>query len=364
MRWLRTGRPRALAFALAAALGIVIEDQAVENIGVRAVGAVGGKTGRARGSPRLPSHDMITDGLARNVVGVWKDAGARWLAELPSILGELARDWDLTVGAPFELSYHYVTSVTCGDGTPAVLKLGVPSGSSLAEEAPGLAAFAGRGAVRLLRADLDRGALLLERVTPGWRVRELVPDRDGEATSAAVAVMRRLHVPPPPGCALPDALTQVRAFDDYAAVHGDAGPLPLDLVVRAGGLMRELCASATERVVLHGDLHHDNILRATREPWLAIDPHGLVGDPCYEVGSWMFDPDPEDRDEALTALVPSRVEQLADELAMPIDRVVAWGFVKAVMSDVWSAEDWSPGADWSPISRAFDVARLLLPRLP
>nr|WP_261986715.1 aminoglycoside phosphotransferase family protein [Actinomadura sp. HBU206391] len=165
-------------------------------------------------------------------------------------------------------------------------------------------------------------------------------------------------------CALRTALALVEAFDDYVTVHGEAGPLPLDLVVRAGGLMRELCASATERVVLHGDLHHDNILRATREPWLAIDPHGIVGDPGYEVGALLFNPDPDDRDESLTALVPQRVEQLADGLAMPVDRVVAWGFVKAVTSDVWSAEGWSPVADRSPISRALDVARLLLPRLP
>ncbi|GAA3164187.1 aminoglycoside phosphotransferase family protein [Planomonospora alba] len=306
---------------------------------------------------------MITGRLAENAVQVWGDDGARWLAALPSALTAVARDWDLTVGEPYELSHHYVTRVVCGDGTPAVLKLGLPGGTPLAEEAAALAAFGGRGAVRLLRADPVRGALLLERADPGGRLRDLVPARDAEATSVLAAVMRRLHVPPPPGCPLPDALSQATAFDDYAAAHGGNGPLPLELVVRAGGLMRELCASATRRVVLHGDLHHDNVLRATREPWLAIDPHGLVGDPGYDAGTLLYDPDPDDRDEALTALVPARVERLADELAMPVDRVVAWGFVKAVMSDVWTAEAWTPGADWSPVSRAFDVARLLLPRL-
>jgi streptomycin 6-kinase len=169
-------------------------------------------------------------------------------------------------------------------------------------------------------------------------------------------------VAPPDGSAIPEALAQADAFDEYVARFGDGGPLPLDYVVRAGALMRELCASATDRVVLHGDLHHDNILRATREPWLAIDPHGIVGDPGYETASLLFNPDPDNRDEALTALVPARIEQLADGLAMPIERVVAWGFVKAVMSDVWTAEGWTPAAR-SPISRALDVARLLAPML-
>lgn len=306
---------------------------------------------------------VVPDVLARNVVAAWGHDGARWLADLPRVLDDIAEDWDLATGAPYDLSYHYVAAVTCPDGTPAVLKLGVPTGDSLRCELPALAAFGGRGAVRLLRADLDRGALLLERAEPGWRARDLVPTRDAEATSAAVSVMRRLHAAPRPTGAMPDALTQRAAFDDYLAAHPVGGPLPRELVVRAAGLMRELSTSATGRVVLHGDLHHDNILRATREPWLAIDPHGIIGDPGYEIGALLYNPDPDDRDEALAALVPSRVEQLADELAMPLDRVVAWGFVKAVMCDVWSAEDWSPSANMSPISRAFDVARLLLPRL-
>src|SRR4051794_2792007 len=115
--------------------------------------------------------------LTRNVVDTWGNDGARWLTNLPRTLAEVAAAWELTVGAPFELSYHYVAAVTCADGTPAVLKLGVPGGGSLADEAPALAAFAGRGAVRMLRADLDVGALLLERIEPGWRASDLVPAR-------------------------------------------------------------------------------------------------------------------------------------------------------------------------------------------
>jgi streptomycin 6-kinase len=254
-----------------------------------------------------------------------------------------------------------VCAVTCGDGTPAVLKLGMPGAGSLVLEALALDAYGGRGAVRLLRADRDREILLLERITPGDRLRDLVPHRDTEATAVAAGVARRIRTAPPPGCGLPELLsTLTRAFDGYAARHGSTGPLPLDLVVRAGGLARELCASAAESVVLHGDLHHDNILRSDRDGWLAIDPHGVRGDPGYDIGALLYNPGPDDRDEALTALVPARVEQLAEALAMPVDRVVAWGFVKAVLSDVWTVVD-SP-AHFSS-SRALDVARLLASRL-
>jgi streptomycin 6-kinase len=86
-------------------------------------------------------------------------------------------------------------------------------------------------------------------------------------------------VPPPPDCPLPDVASRLTAFDEYLAAHGDRGPLPADLVGRAAGIVRELCTSGPGPFVLHGDLHHDNVLRAGREPWLAIDPHGVVGDP-------------------------------------------------------------------------------------
>jgi streptomycin 6-kinase len=320
------------------------------------------RVARLAAAPRIVGA-VTPDVLTRNVVTIWGEDGRRWLAGLPELLARIARDWELTVdGGTYELSYHYVTAVTCADGTPAVLKLGVPGGDSLRNEALALRTWSGRGAVRLLRTDLARGALLLERAEPGVRLRDLVPTRDTEATSVAAAILRRLAVPPAPDCPLPDVSTLVGGLDDYVARHGQTGPLPGGIVARAAGLMRELCASAPARVVLHGDLHHDNILRAGREPWLAIDPHGFVGDPGYDVATLLYNPAPGDRDPALTALVPARVEQLADELAMPVDRVVAWGFVHAVLSDVWAAEGWAPG-DPSPASRALDVARLLLPRL-
>ena len=135
--------------------------------------------------------------------------------------------------------------------------------------------------------------------------------------------------------------------------------LPRRWVQRAAGLFGELCASSLGKVVLHGDLHHDNVLQATREPWLAIDPHDVVGDPGYETGALLYNPWPERREAELLALVPARIEQLAAGLTMPVERVVAWGFVKAVLSAVWTCQSGTMSA-----TRALDVAELLWPRLP
>jgi len=127
-----------------------------------------------------------------------------------------------------------VCRATRSDGTPAVLKVGLPAGAQLAAEAATLRAW--RGAVRLLDFAPAQGALLLERADPGTPASSFVPHSDEEGTAAAIRLARQ------------------------------------------------------------------------REPWLVIDPHGALGDPEYDVGSWLFNPNPDDRDPRLTALVPARVE--------------------------------------------------------
>lgn len=296
--------------------------------------------------------------LACNVVAMWGERGRRWLTNLPALRAAVGRDWDLRIGPPFELTYNWVAAASAADGSRAVLKLGVPGAEHLATEAAALEAFAGRGAVRLLAQDLRRGALLLERAEPGQRARELVPARDAEATAAALSVMRRLHVAPPADCALPPLVRFTSSFERYLRTHPGDGPLPRAVVDHAHGLFAELCASATRTVVLHGDLHHDNTLRAGRESWLAIDPFGLIGDPGFDVGALLYNPEPDNRDESLLALVPARIEQLADGLGIPPERVRAWGFVMGVLSEVWTVEDGGPAR-----TRALDVALRLLPTL-
>ncbi|GAA1742538.1 aminoglycoside phosphotransferase family protein [Luedemannella helvata] len=292
--------------------------------------------------------------LARNVAGAWGDAGRRWLADLPGVVAAVAADWRLTLADPYDLTYHWVAPATRADGAPVVLKLGVPGSPQLATEAAALTAYGGCGAVALLAHDPARGALLLERADPGTPLRALVPAADDEATAAVADVARRLHRPPPPGHGLPGLARLGRAFDGYLRSFPDDGPLPRGLVGKAAEVFAGLLATAPAGVLLHGDLHHDNVLRATRERWLAIDPHGLVGDPGYEAGALLYNPDPTRPDARLLPLVLPRVEALAHGLGLSADRVVAWGFVKAVLSEVWTVEDGG-----APGGQAFAVARLL-----
>ncbi|MGH3359674.1 MAG: aminoglycoside phosphotransferase family protein, partial [Nocardioidaceae bacterium] len=109
----------------------------------------------------------VPRGLRDNVSEVWGTAGRRWLDDLPRLLDEVADAWSLTVGDPYRLSLNWVAPAVRSDGTPAVLKLGVPESDHLGNEAAALTRFDGHVAVRLLDRDARRGALLLELAEPG-----------------------------------------------------------------------------------------------------------------------------------------------------------------------------------------------------
>ena len=137
----------------------------------------------------------LTETFIRNIRNSFGAEGERWLADLPELLNKAARRWDLSLGEPFLLSYNYVCAVTRADGTQAVLKIGVPN-RELKSEMTALRLFAGEGACRLLEADDENCAFLLERLQPGEM---LVSLEDDEArTHIACQVMTRLWHPAPP----------------------------------------------------------------------------------------------------------------------------------------------------------------------
>jgi streptomycin 6-kinase len=285
------------------------------------------------------------------MVDLHGDQGAAWLRQLPHLLGQCARRWSLTLLPPFELSYNYVAPAVTDAGLPVVLKVGVPDPELLAEIAA-LQHYDGRGIVQLLDADPGQGILLLEQLRPGTPLFEL--DDEERATAIAARLMRQLWRPvgsdhPFPTVARWAAgLQRLRRHFD-----GGAGPFPAPVLERAESLFAELVPSMAPPVLLHGDLHHWNILAARRQPWLALDPKGIVGEPAYEVGAWLRNPGPLSR-----RAQARRVDQLAQLLGFDRERILGWGVAQAVLSAWWSYEDHGHG--WEPaIACAETLASLM-----
>jgi len=281
----------------------------------------------------------IPSRFARTQVELYRTAGAEWLKRLPNLVAECEQRWSLTVGVPFEpLSYNYVAPAVRTDGTDVVLKVGFPNPELLAE-IEALRIYAGRGIVQLLEADRDQGVMLLERLKPGTPLANIMDDQ--RVTSIAVQVMRQLWQPAPPGYSFPTVekwaagLKRLRQRFD-----GGTGPLPAHLVEEAERLFEELIGSMDEAALLHGDLHHDNILAAERQPWLALDPKGLIGEPAYEVGALLRNQLPQDlKTPQASRILRRRIDQFAEELGFNRQRLRAWGLAQAVLSAWWSIED-------------------------
>jgi streptomycin 6-kinase len=281
--------------------------------------------------------------LRGNVIGLHGRAGEEWLSRLPALVGECAARWSLRVGRPFERAgYNYVAPASRACGGDVVLKLGVP-GRSFAAEAEALRLFGGRGAVRLLEADAEVGAMLLERVEPGTTLLELFEaGRDEEATRAAAAVMLELRRPAPAAPRpFPSAADWFEGFDRMRSrFGGGSGPLPTRLAAEAETLSRELLDTPGPAVLLHADLHHENVLAAGGGSWLAVDPQGLIGEAEYETGALLRNPLPGLLEKPRPReTLDRRVALLCEALGFDRARVRGWAVAQAVLSVWWSVED-------------------------
>src|SRR5207237_7326134 len=136
-----------------------------------------------------------------------------------------------------------------------------------------------------------RGALLLEYLEPGTMLSELAEQDDTAATKVAAGILRQLWHGAPPDTDLQSLERWCAAYDRSrsAILQGDSG-FPVKLFQRADATRAELLASTPAPTVLHGDLHHFNVLRAQRAAWLSIDPKGLAGDRCFDVCQFLRNP--------------------------------------------------------------------------
>ena len=275
----------------------------------------------------------------------WKDespAGADWLARLPRLVADCAEQWELQLQAPFEpASVSYVAPATRADGSPVVLKVVFPEPESR-EEPDALAHWAGRGAVRLVESDRERGAMLMERCDPGtmlWGV----PD-DDSATSSAAAVLARLWESPAPGDGLYRRLTDVAA--GWASELSDRWELlgrsvPRALIERAIAAARDLGDGAQAPVLLHQDLHGANVLRHG-DGWVAIDPKPMVGDRAFDIASLVRDRrDDLEHDPDGRRTVTRRLDLMSEQLGLDRERAREWAILHAL---AWG-HDTDSGAD-------------------
>ena len=285
----------------------------------------------------------LTQDFVQRISGTFGEAGTVWLQELPLLLRDCFRDWNLKPEyTPDCLTYNYVVFVSRGNAEKLVLKAGVPH-PELNSEIEAMKLYAGEGAAKLLDSDAQKGLLLLEKLQPGKMLLEEKDDK--KATAIAADVMRRLWKEPPADHCFRSVRDWGKGFERLRCTfNGGCGPFPARLLSKAETLFTELSDSMETEVVLHGDLHHWNVLQADERGWLAIDPKGVLGEPAYEIGAWLRNPAgfifkmPD-----LKKVQKRRMEQFATELGFERERLRDWSIAQAVLSAWWSYEDKDDG---------------------
>ncbi len=255
-------------------------------------------------------------------------AGRRWLDRLPALLDAALERWPGSLGEPFEGGVtSWVAPLVLADGTGAIIK--VPHVDRENRHEPdALVAWDGNGAVRLLDRDDATDAMLLERAHPGHHLSTIDADA---ALDVVVELLPRLTVP------APDHLDDIADEAERWLVNFDRqlesrpGAVEHRLAAAARSFLQELVDSPRhDRVLVHQDLHGDNIVAAQREPWLAIDPKPLAATPAFALAPLVRSPEFGHTREATLR----RLHLLAE--AMDVDRrqaarhtvaqTVAWSF--------------------------------------
>jgi streptomycin 6-kinase len=268
----------------------------------------------------------------KNIFSLYGQQGQVWLNNLPRLTEKLAKKWSLSdVQVLPNLSYNYIAGGMQGN-LPVVLKIGFDK-PALRYEMQALKLFADNGCVALLDADLEQGALLLQRVIPGASLKTLLPEQDRHAIDITSQVIKKLQS---------DTKHKLNGFprvEDWLTALDKKWDFPQQYLEKARVLKSRLLSTTTQQVLLHGDLHNDNILSCGDNQWIAIDPKGVIGDPVYEVGAAIYNQMPETLSQsAAKHIIHGRVEQLAESLGFDRQRILDWAFVQVVLRTCWALE--------------------------
>jgi streptomycin 6-kinase len=272
------------------------------------------------------------------ILGAFREEGRYWMESLPQIIGEIEENWSLRIEKnPFpNLSYHYVAPCLCADESEAVVKIGFPGEAVyILNEVKTLKFISGRSLVKLLRFDEKRFAMLLEKLVPGENLKTVCRDNDLKAVEIAIKTMSKFWRKPPADHDFPMLEKWFDGLKEAERIN-----FAPEYTKKALTFFEELNASADSKMLLHGDFHHENILSAEREPFLAIDPKGIVGNIGYDItvflinhANWLVGkPDFQKK-------LDDAVGKFSDAFEIESSDLRKWTFAHSVLSAWWTFEE-------------------------
>lgn len=285
----------------------------------------------------------LPEKFVKNTLEVCPESGAKWFDDLPQIIKSLAEKWQVKVEKPFEnLSYNYVAPCVFADGgSESVLKIALPlKNPEISNEARYLQIQNGDGAVKILNFDKELRAMLLEKLNPGKHLKEIFAGNEQSAVEVAAALIKKLRCK----ASADSEFILLEVWFENFFKRAKNTEFPQEYLKNTQEIFYEFNTSS-QKFLLHGDLHHENILSAEREPFLAIDPKGIIGEFGFETGAFLNNHanwlagELDLREKLINA-----VAHFSESLAIEPRDLYKWAFAQMVLSIWWTFED--GGQNW------------------
>lgn len=293
----------------------------------------------------LPIHKIEA------IIHGFGSSGEAWVDRYPELLKDCIERWNLKLlgTAAAGLAINVIFFCEDGGGRPVVLKIGHPHPEQTSEIIA-LRKYAGRHIASIIDWDAATGSFLMERVSPGDKFRNF--SNDISRSQMQIPLFRHISIPAESVDGLPTYSEWVeRGFKQFRENHtsvsqNDPGREFLTFIECAESAFASICVRHPKPYLLHGDLHHENILRSGPDGWLAIDPKGVIGPRVMECGRFLHNfivdeiPGVDDIRDAtndqILRVFKARFKTFSKLLDVNDSDIIAAGYVDLVLSTCWS----------------------------
>ena len=283
-------------------------------------------------------RDTIPNELVTHTLAMCGTRGEQWLDALPNLIRKLEEKWSIKVGEAFPaVEFNYVAQSMVANGEHAVIKISPPfDNDEIFSEAKFLKTLNGRGTVKLIAEDRATRSILLEWVGPGKNLTELFTGDELAAIDPAINVLEKImsHVP--------DDITDTISLDDWfdGLRRYSETDFPKIYAEKALDIYAELSSENVRTYYLHGDFHPGNIVSATREPFLAIDPKGIIGPIGYEIAVFLnnFHWWQEELEDIRNRL-DNAIRKFSSAFQIGPEELRQWAFAQMVLGAWWTYDE-------------------------
>ncbi|MCF6776064.1 phosphotransferase [Thiotrichales bacterium 19X7-9] len=265
-----------------------------------------------------------------NIINIYGQKGKTWLDLLPDRIQQIKDQYHLTKPQPIEnLSFNYILK-GFQNGQAIILKIAIDE-KSLENEADALEAFQGFYTPKIYAKEKD--FLILTQAIPGDTLKNHFPNKEIDSIEIFCGVLNALHQ-----VKLPNNHS-FQSIEKWLVALDKDYDIPLKYLSKARILYKELLKTQAKEILLHGDLHHDNIIKHQND-WMMIDPKGIIGEPAFDVCAFIRNPIPDLLEQNNPkAIIDQRIVHCARLLNLSEDRINKWFFVEAVLGWLWDLED-------------------------